>query len=46
MDTRVVDEARVSAAVKSAHMSALKARLSEKQIYGFLKSVVSEWLVT
>lgn len=35
MDTRVVDEARVSAAVKSAHMRALKVRLSRKQICGF-----------
>ncbi|KAL9097662.1 MAG: hypothetical protein Q9163_006313, partial [Psora crenata] len=30
-DTRVVDVARVSAAVKSAHMSALKPRLSAKK---------------
>lgn len=39
METRVVDEARVSAAVKSAHMSALKARLSEKQMARIKKSM-------
>jgi len=32
MDTRVVDSARVRAAVKSAHMRALKARLSRKKV--------------
>lgn len=32
METRVVDVARVRAAVKSAHMRALKARFREKNI--------------
>ena len=31
IDTRVVEEARVRAAVKSAHMRALKARLRRKK---------------
>ncbi len=31
MDTRVVEEARVRALVKSAHIRALKARLREKK---------------
>ena len=31
METRVVEEARVKAEVKSAHISALKARLREKK---------------
>ncbi|KAL8935996.1 MAG: hypothetical protein Q9216_005158, partial [Gyalolechia sp. 2 TL-2023] len=31
METRVVEDARVRAEVKSAHMSALKARLSRKK---------------
>lgn len=44
MDTRVVDEARVSAAVKSAHMSALKARLSRKQVCENIETrLESEW---
>ena len=43
--TRVVDEDRVSAAVKSTHMTALNARLSTKQVCGFFmkrKRVVSD----
>lgn len=33
METRVVEVARVRAAVKSAHIRALKARLREKKVW-------------
>lgn len=40
IDTRVVLSARVNAAVKSAHMAALKAKLSRKKVTRTRKSTI------
>ena len=39
METRVVEEARVRAAVKRAHIRALKARLRRKKVCGVCRLV-------